>query len=482
MKLGVRRHRVLRGPLVFAAAWLLAVAALGAVGCSSASPSDDAHADAAPSPSDTGRVDASPPAPDAADTDAGPSPESGLTDAGVAPSVDASGPIAATMNDVSILFPLPSSEADIQNLLAPSASGDRGALVPSALYTGAGPITGTTLVENSVELAAYSALRVVALRLDPCFASLAPDPHGVGCTAQLRLVFQEVTWNANGVRAFDSALHAFYTLTRGEFLALAQALVNLRVTNTSGDALGPLAPHPILVRQGLGGAMSKGLQQLVLQYAGAENLSRLAQMSSQTEGITFGGASWTMSVFDVPDGGTTVATPRAIPTLAADGGAVTLQTIGAGSGSPIADPDAGPAFFSASFQPLTTSNDSFAALDDGQPNSVSLPDRQAALDGLVRVENPADNSPNTIDCGSCHLATPSEQSVGMPVFSFNDTTSPLAFVPDGKSVTSADMALVVSEGMFNIHAFSYFDDAPGINQRVVNETAAVVEYLNDLPE
>jgi hypothetical protein len=385
------------------------------------------------------------------------------------------------MNDVSILFPLPSSEADIANLLAPSAAGDRGALVPSALYASAGSISGGTLAaDGGVPYALYTNLRVVAVRIDPCFASLAPDPHGVGCSPQLRLVFQEVTETNNGVCASDSALHAFYSLTRDELLALARALVNLRVANTMGDTLGPLAPHPILVRQGLGGAMSKGLQQLILEYAGAQNLVRLAQLSIQVGPFP---SVWTMSAFDITDGAT-VATARPIPTLVADAGPVTLQTVLTTEGNAFATADAAPAFFLATLQPSTTSADSFAAVDDGEPESLSPSDGQAALDGLVRVENPADNTVNTVDCGSCHLATITERSIGKPVFSFDDTTSPLSFAPDGKSVTSADLTTLEGPGSgpFNIHAFSYDGQGAGINQRVVNETAAVVEYLNDLPE
>jgi len=34
----------------------------------------------------------------------------------------------------------------------------------------------------------------------------------------------------------------------------------------------------------------------------------------------------------------------------------------------------------------------------------------------------------------------------------------------------------------NRRAFSYFGGYASINQRVVNETAAIVEYLNNLPE
>jgi hypothetical protein len=236
------------------------------------------------------------------------------------------------------------------------------------------------------------------------------------------------------VHAFDSALHAFYVLTRSEFRALARAMVDLRIANTNGDALGPLEPHPILVRQGLGGAMSTGVQRLIVQYAGAANLVRLANLSSLAGGIDFGPGSWALSAFDVADGGTSSATPSAIATLVGDAGAVTRQTVTDELGDPVPEPDAGPLMFAADFMPQTTSTDSFATLDDGQTEALSTADRQAELDGLVRIENPADDSVNTIDCASCHLATPTEQQLAMPVFSFDDTTSPLAFAPDGKSV------------------------------------------------
>src|SRR5262249_49943038 len=136
----------------------------------------------------------------------------------------------------------------------------------------------------------------------------------------------------------------------------------------------------------------------------------------------------------------------------------------------------------AQFLPATMSSDNLVPLDDGSnPSGSAL---QKAFDSLVRIENPSDNSPTTIDCVSCHLASPTEQLVAMPTFSLNDRTSPLAFQPDGKSVVGADMnpTLSSADGQLNVHAFSYLKQTPGINQRTVNETAAVVEYLNDLPQ
>jgi hypothetical protein len=387
---------------------------------------------------------------------------------------DASGPIAATMNDVSVLFPLPATEADVGNLLAPSAAGTQGTLVPGALYASLGSTPGA---DGGPQLVGpYSGLRVVAMRIDPCFASLDPNPRGVGCTAQIRLIFQQVAWQPGGASASDAALHAFYDLSRDDFLALARALVDLRLANAVGAPTGGLAPNPIMASQGLGGPMSQGVEALILQYAGEKNLVRLAQFAALINELE---AIWTMSAFDVGNGAT-IATPSAIATIPVDGGAF-VEGIGGSADRP--GPDGGPAFLSVRFGP-TTSPDNFSALDDGHPGSLAATALQAAFDGLVQVENPKDNSPNTIDCASCHLATPTEILVAKPLFGLDDTTSPLAFQPDGVHVTAGDMAPTfgINGGDFNIHAFSYFGASPGINQRVVNETAAVVEYLNDLPE
>lgn len=421
--------------------------------------------------------------------EAGPLLDSG-GDGQIIPSVEASAGIAATMNDVSILFPLPSTAADINNLLAPSAIGAQGTLFPSALYASIGPITGTTddplpdVPENHGRYTAYDALRVVAMRIDPCFASLDPDPDGGGCTAQIRLVFQEVAvsqfGDAGAPLAFDSALHAFYDLSRTQFLTLAQALVDLRAGNEDGDVLGPLAPHPIMVRQGLDGAMSQGVQRLILEYAGEQNLVRAAEASGNNFGPGSIG-SWLLSAFDV-DGSPQVAIPMPIPTLTstADSGSVVTQSIdGANS--------------LANFFPTTTSADNYASLwqiaqaylEGADAGGYSASDHQAPLDALVRVENPKDNSADTIDCASCHMATDTEQVVAMPLLSFDDTTSPLAFQPDGIHVTPSDMTVVFSpdDAPFglNLHVFSYVETSPAISRRVVNETAAVVEYLNNLP-
>jgi hypothetical protein len=478
-------HRMDRqGPLVLASAWLLTVSAFGSSACSGHVKLGGTSADAAPPPGQQGSddagvglpADAEAGAPPGAQTDGGPDAE-----AGVAPPVDASDePVPSTvarMNDVSILFPLPASGDGLGLLLAPSATGSRGVLFPSDLYASEPIPFSNASIGGPTTYVAYGDLRVVAMRIDPCFASLAPDPHGVGCTAQLRLVFQRVTMNNDGLPALndggfadDSAVHVFYDLSRDEFLALARALVALRIANDQGDELGPLAPHPVMVRQGLAGAMSQGVQSLILQYAGEENLVRMAlAFLAQDVG---GPQVWLMSIFDV-GGAPKAPIPLAIPSVTdADGGSVFLESILA--------PFFGRDLDLALFFPTTTSADNITSLGYGDGGDLAASDRQAALDALVRVENPRDNSADTIDCLSCHMATPLENFVARPLFSFDDTAGPLAYQPDGTIVTRADMSATPDPNLANIHAFSYLGQQPQISQRVVNETAAVVDYLNDL--
>ncbi len=395
------------------------------------------------------------------------------------------GPIAATMNDVSILFPLPQSHGEVAQLLSASACGARGQLLPSALFLNPDPITGTTgqlpppALYDPPTVASYKSLRVVAMRIDPCFGSSDADPRGEGCTAQLRLVLQEIIPDGVSVTTpFDTATHLFYELSRDEFLRLAQALVALRQANQAGVTMGPLAPHPLIVGQGLSGPMSQGVKRLILQYAGEANLVRMAQLR-----FGLGAEGWSLSVRQVRDARHAVTSPLPIATLPAPDGGVTGVT-NSQSVTSTQTTTTTTNQWSATVTPPTTSVDDFSPLFGGTPASLDAATQQAAFDALVRIENPADHTVNNIDCASCHLAAPTVQRVTAPLLALDDQTSAWAFRPDGQSVTADDLTPTFGGApgdALNLHAFSYLNDAPTISQRVVNETAAIVEYLNQLP-
>ncbi len=390
--------------------------------------------------------------------------------------VDPGGPIAAQMNDVSILFPLPQTAADIGSLLAPSAAGARGTLVPQALYTNVAELPGSTPTTAQptnglagYSIASYDDLRVVSVRIDPCFAVMHPDPHGAGCPPQVRLVFQEVRAGDGGApQAFDSALHAIYSLPRNELLTLARKLVALRQANDVANAsAGALGPHPVVVQQGLAGAMSAGVQKLILQYVGEQNLVRVAMFGTDDQ------LNWIFRANDMADAGADAAagaamtTPFLIPNETS--GDPHLQTVNSASRPPDVPP-LGAFALGWFFQPMITSPDDIEPL--GGENENPTPQMSnAAFAALLRLEDPTQRTFDTTDCGSCHLTTPLAKLIALP--EGNDDTN----------TTAADRAVTYDLTLprIDLHAFSYDGTSPTVNQRVVNETAAVVRYFAALP-
>jgi hypothetical protein len=363
------------------------------------------------------------------------------------------------LNDVSLLFPLPASENELAaGLLAASTQGERGQLLPESLYQGVGPIAGSTGdgLPGSQPVARYEDLRIVALRLDPCFASLQPPADGEGCQNQLRLIAQEVGEGG----AEDSALHLFYSVSRQELVDLARDIGQLRERYAPGKRLGKLAPHPVMLEQGLAGGMAEGVRQLVLAHAGLENLTRITRMSA------IGGPFWDFSGFDVKDG---AAVSFAIPTL----NGATEQTFDRNFGGvESVQPEATPASGSP--------DDFIRLMTVSTATGLSEAERTSSLTSLLRVENPAHHSPDTIDCVTCHIATPTLKLVVEPILKVELPDVPERFETDAELVDASELEPTFEndESFTNVHAFSYLGHNVGINQRTVNESAAVVIYLS----
>ncbi len=379
---------------------------------------------------------------------------------GPAPSPD--GPItgsALQLNDVSIVLPLPTSLAERDaGMLTASSAGMRGALLPRATYDaidGEFSLSPTTV---------YTDLRVVALRIDPCFAQLTPALDGSGCEAQLRLVLQAIP-GAPGApletfAAIDSGIHTFYRLTRAELYELKDAIVALRLASSMGEALGPLAPHPIVVRQGLDGAFSTGLRTLVLRVAGGANLTRVATMK---EGPT----GWVFSMFDIVRAEPAQISRRTIATLPAG---TTSQ-----EGAPLVINPLG-----VEFRPAPTGADTFNQLADSSIADGLAPEaRRAEFDALMRIENPHASTPDSAACANCHFAMLVKKRIAEPRFGLLDSSSTDAYVPPADIVAPVDLEATFSDDPFdfNVHAFSYNGNLLAIAQRTVNESAAVLAYF-----
>ncbi len=392
---------------------------------------------------------------------------SGVADAG--PATFDGGLTGVQLNDVSMLFPLPATQDELDSAtLKASDEGSAGVLLPPSFYDAVGHITGSAAkapTPGGSSEASYADLRATSLRLDPCFAALAPDPHGQGCAPQLRLVFQEVKFNASRGRseAFDSALHVFYALSRDELLNLSLELYRLRLSRAQpGERLGRLQPHPLMVREGLAGPFAAAVRDLVRGLAGQERIARITQLSSTS---TF---NWTFKGADFSSPSPSALVAMAIPSLP---GSATAQSFF--SGFSFDD-------LEGKFTPATSSADDLTALTNVVTAAgLDAGTRQQSFDALARIDNPSRHSANTIDCASCHLATPAALLVAAPQYSMVESANPNAFAPDGGAVLPGELAPTFETlGQLNLHAFSYLGIYPGISQRTVNETAAIVEYLN----
>ena len=104
---------------------------------------------------------------------------------------------------------------------------------------------------------------------------------------------------------------------------------------------------------------------------------------------------------------------------------------------------------------------------------------------LVHFANPAFTTADSVDCAQCHTATPLELNIGAKKAGIPTANQPDAFKRDDRWVLETEMATTdfsfgsKTAPAVNVHAFSYAFGIPTVSQRTVNETAAVVAFLNN---
>lgn len=368
------------------------------------------------------------------------------------------------MNDVSVLYPLAKTEAELASgYLTPASVGAAGPLLPEPVFD-----VIAQAVQGIKGPPSFADLHAVAFRLDPCFAQIGPVTSKTKCDHQLRIVFQGLNAGTTGSSkkavATDNGFHAFYTLTQEELDEALKEIVALRLANSTGNDLGALQVHPVMARQGLDGPMAKGLNAIVLKFAGAAKLTKLTGFV----GVFAQHTSWNFAGADVVQG---KAKLQVIPGLE---GKPTQESLGLGT--------APEKLISLTFMSTTTKDDVQPLLKATSQEDTAAA-RQKAFDSALRIENPDLHSPNTVDCVSCHTAEIARQLVGQDFFHLDAAGNANGFVPDPNVVTTRDVkpAYLAKQphGLaVNVHAFSYDGQEPMVIQRVINETAAIVAAVN----
>jgi hypothetical protein len=345
------------------------------------------------------------------------------------------------LNDVSMLFPLPATAEGAEDLLGMSAEGRHGPLLPRQIFEAL-----PAPLSRFPDVPTYESLRVVAARVDPCF----PAAGGSGCRRQLRLVVQPLLISATAVQTVDATLHLFYDLSDEQFAGLLVSLFELKSLAGSETFCRPLGVHPVMQREGLGGAYAARLGELILDHGGADNLRRVAVMQ-----LSFPGSSWRFSSFDVQgEGLDAVSIPRL---SAADQQDFLLSDTEEDRGALVPAPP-------GSGIPLLV--DALAIEGAGD-------DALAAAAGEVHaIEDPHRESPLTVDCVSCHVsgrALDFARSIRAIDGSgeeppYRNAYYDLSVIDDGERLTSQ-------------RAFGYFGDRPSLSRRVVHESAEIAAAL-----
>lgn len=353
-------------------------------------------------------------------------------------------------NDVSILLPLPTLFTDDQ-YLKPGTVGADGELLPPWLYS---KMPTLALEDPAVT---YSKLRVIAIRLDPCFV---PAPPRTGCQAQIRMIWQPSQKNDETTfRMLDAAVHTFYDLSAAEFKALVADLEKLKDKYGLTDGDEPLAVNPTLRKLGVGSDYSRDLFATLLARAGARRLSQATFMQLHDEED-----SWTFGGFMVAG---TQASDLAIPRISGFRQTFTNK----------------PLIFSATyysqgkFDPQPEGKDTYNLLvqDSREIGKEQEPAVIAGVKAIHRLEDPRVHNAQTADCASCHAAMPARRWAyrQMPWLMLGMVTGGNAY----KSRFNQENTSTYPDNTRMLRAFGWGNVEPAISQRVVNETAAVLETL-----
>lgn len=355
-----------------------------------------------------------------------------------------------SQNDISILLPLPNLQTEMY-FFRPDTKGNLGELLPQKIYDK----MPSLVFEEPAET--YKKLRVVGVRIDPCFPL---EPPQIGCQPQVRMVWQPIVLDSLGsARSLDAALHTFYNLSTTDFSSLVLQLESLKskygiVVNDE-----PLSVNPTLKNNGVGGAYAKELFSIILSQVGESRLSQATFMQ-----LSGGENVWIFGGFRILNG---QATGISIPRVAT----FTQQF------------NNNPSFFSPIyFQnggaiPQPSGADTFNLLikNSRDITKADEPEVVESTMSAIRIENPNFHSPHTVDCVSCHVSQPARV--------WATRQYPWLYLePQGDQFKFKSRFNLENQSPNQNHtkitrAFGYFGVDPAVSQRTINETAAALEKI-----
>ena len=352
------------------------------------------------------------------------------------------------LDDLSILLPLPANPAGPPTVARMTGFPGGGDLVSRAAFA--------RLVTDPGDVhEAYDDFHLVAIRFDLCDRAVA-GPCAAGADGQLRLVFQPVHF-ADGTsvpEADDMALHASYPIPATDLAAVVDELRALaRIQGL--PITSPLMVNPTLASTGSTGEYASRLSTLVARYARADRMVRLTLFAQDANTSNF---DW---VF------------RGVQAYLGSFRDLDIATVGATQQRAIFIEWPAPASYDVA--PVgNTPAGAQLALQGQMFDAATYTNRATALAALAAEQNPTRYAFGTEQCIACHAST-ALMRLRAADLGVDPPTVPGTFTSGHDLSISAGISSIT---MTSLRAFGWFHDEPAISQRVVNETAFVLDEID----
>lgn len=354
------------------------------------------------------------------------------------------------LNDVSVLLPLEDIRVN-SNLLKPQDLGVGGSLLPVDFFERLPALRMNMTAQDRILM--YESLRVLAIRIDPCFPATA-DPMAK-CLRQIRLVWQPVMIQQGKVTTVDAAVHTFHNLQDHEFLKL------LKDWPLSSNPSVNLQVHPQF-SLGLDDSKWQMTKQILLNNIGRQNLWKVTFMALRGQDHI-----WLFGGFDVGNQGLVAAS---IPRLK-----------GQKSQFFVNGPKAKEDFVNGMISPLPEVNEDTLNLLTSDSKKIDLTKDEDQIIQEIwasqRIDNPNFHSPQTLDCVSCHVSQAARSFAEVKFEGLKQKWQEQDFNYINSDFRLENTSPLKSHTM-NIRAFGYFEDQPAISQRTINETAQVASAIS----
>lgn len=352
------------------------------------------------------------------------------------------------INDVSYLYPLPKlSEKDF--LLRGSSIGSKGPLyLEDSKHDLMNLVIEFGSPKNIAEL-----FRVVAMRVDPCFKYEVNSK----CSKQIRLIWQPKKIEENKYSTYDASMHSFYDLSSNEFKNLLFDLLSLKAKYRVNTYKQPLNIHPGMKKSKV---FIYELSNIILKYAGVQNLKRLTFMSMLTKDMW-----WSFTGMDKQTDGSWVKfkvprTDRYKQDFFNDEFHDPIGMLGAMT------PE------------LKASSDNLTTYLYGSLKQEQI---TQSLKIISNLENTSKHAPHSTDCVSCHIAEPLKIWIKKSYpREFKKNRSFSSYFKDFFSRHNRYNKLMDKESNKSLRMFGYINDKPSVAQRVINESVDVANLLNSL--